>query len=277
MRQWILSAVIALGALLASSAGADPLSLQGRFIQGGLVTGRVPADAKVTLDGKPVRLGEGGVFLIGFDRDAKPNSVLEIRYVDGATARRLLTVEQRHYDVQRIDGLPAPSVTPDAAGLKRIAEDRARIVQARERVSATLWFQQGFVWPAIGPISGTYGTQRILNGEPRQPHVGVDVAAAIGAPVGAAGDGVVSLVEADMMLTGKTIVIDHGLGLSTIYTHLSDIAVRSGEPVRKGQLIGRVGATGRVSGPHLHWGASLFQVPLDPALLVGPMPAASGQ
>ena len=269
--------MLALGALLASSAAADLLSLQGSFTQGGLVQGRVPADAKVTLDGTPVRLGEGGVFLIGFDRDAKSDAVLEIHYADGASMRRLLAIEQRHYEVQRINGLPARTVTPDAAGLKRITEDRARIAAAREIESATLWFQDGFVWPAVGPISGTYGTQRILNGEPRQPHFGVDVAAAIGTPVGAAADGVVSLAETDMMLTGKTVVIDHGLGLNTVYSHLDDIAVGSGDPVRKGQMIGRVGATGRVSGPHLHWGANLFQIPLDPALLVGPMPAASSQ
>jgi murein DD-endopeptidase MepM/ murein hydrolase activator NlpD len=275
--RFIAGAAFILGALLASGAEADPLSLRGSFVQGGLVEGRVPDSATVTLDGGPVRVGAGGVFLLGFGRDAKPNATLEIRYANGTSSRRLLSVEQRHYEVQRINGLPAESVAPDAEGLKRIAEDRARVAAARDRQSATLWFRGGFVWPAIGPISGIYGTQRILNGEPRQPHFGVDVAAAIGTPVGAAGDGVVSLAEADMVLTGKTIVIDHGLGLSTIYSHLDAIAVSAGDPVRKGQMIGRVGATGRATGPHLHWGASLFQIPLDPALLVGPMPAASSQ
>ncbi len=277
MRRSITGTAFILGALFASGAAADPLTLRGSFVQGGLVEGRVPDSATVTLDGRPVRPDAGGVFLLGFGRDAKPNAVLEIRYADGTSRRQLLSVEQRHYEVQRINGLPAESVMPDAEGLKRIAEDRARVAAARERESATLWFEGGFVWPAIGPISGTYGTQRILNGEPRQPHFGVDVAAVIGTPVAAAADGVVSLAEVDMVLTGKTIVIDHGLGLNTIYSHLDAIAVRSGAPVRKGQMIGRVGATGRVTGPHLHWGASLFQVPLDPALLVGPMPAASSQ
>lgn len=268
---------LAVSMLLASAVAADPLALQGSFTQGGLVEGRVPQGASVALDGVPVRLGEGGVFLLGFDRDAKPDATLEIHYADGSSMRRLLAIEQRHYEVQRINGLPARTVTPDAEGLRRIAADRARIAAARDIESPVLWFRGGFAWPAIGPVSGTYGTRRILNGEPRQPHFGVDVAAPIGTPVGAAGDGIVSLAESDMMLTGKTIVIDHGLGLSTVYAHLHDVAVRPGDRVETGQLIGHVGATGRVSGPHLHWGANLFQIPLDPALLVGAMPAASSQ
>jgi murein DD-endopeptidase MepM/ murein hydrolase activator NlpD len=277
VRRFVAVAALAVGLALASRAGADQLSLQGAFTQGGLVQGRVPTGAAVTLDGRPVPVGDGGVFLIGFDRDAKSHAVIEVRYADGASLRRLLAIGQRHYEVQRVNGLPARTVTPDEEGLKRIADDRARIAKARETDSAALGFQSGFDWPAIGPISGTYGTQRILNGEPRQPHLGVDVAAPVGTPVGAAADGRVALAEDDMLLTGKTIVIDHGLGLSTVYAHLSDIAVRAGEPVRKGQTIGRIGATGRVTAPHLHWGANLFQTPLDPALLVGPMPSASGQ
>ncbi|MFO0995688.1 MAG: M23 family metallopeptidase [Alphaproteobacteria bacterium] len=266
-----------LGALFSVGAAADSLVLQGAFTQGGLVEGHVPTGSRVTLDGTAIHLGEGGVFLLGFDRGAKPHATLEILYPDGSSERRLLMIEQRRYEVQRINGLPPRTVTPDAEGLKRIAADRALIAAAREVESATLSFQDGFAWPATGAVSGIYGSQRILNGEPRQPHFGVDVAAPLGAPVSAAGSGVVSLAEDDLMLTGKTVVIDHGLGLNTIYSHLNDIAVRLGEEVAKGQLIGHVGATGRVTAPHLHWGAFLFQTPLDPALLVGPMPLSSGQ
>ena len=124
----------------------------------------------------------------------------------------------------------------------------------------------------VGPISGVYGSQRVLNGEPRAPHRGVDIAAPAGTPVGAMADGVVSLAAPDMYFTGNTVMIDHGYGLHSVYAHLSRLLVKVGQTVRKGQPVGRVGATGRATGPHLHWGVYWFDRALDPALLVGPMP-----
>ncbi len=124
-----------------------------------------------------------------------------------------------------------------------------------------------------GPISGVYGSQRILNGEPRTPHFGVDIAVPTGTPVRATADGAVTLAHDGMLLSGKTLIVDHGFGLNSVYYHLSEITVPLGARVKQGQVIGKVGATGRATGPHLHWGMNLFDIRLDPALLVPPMPA----
>jgi len=144
---------------------------------------------------------------------------------------------------------------------------------ARGRDTATRGFTEQMAWPVIGPISGIFGSQRILNGEPRRPHRGVDVAAPAGRPVAAMADGVVSLAVPAMYFTGDTVMIDHGHGLHSIYAHLSAIEVAVGQSVRRGDTLGKVGATGRATGPHLHWGVFWFERALDPALLVGPMPS----
>ncbi len=187
---------------------------------------------------------------------------------DGRVTRRTLAIAQRRYDIQRIEGLPPKLVTPDAETLKRIEDDRAQIRAARAGESFELLFGILFSWPATGPISGVFGSQRILNGEPRAPHSGLDIAAPEGAPVLAAAAGRVALAADDMVLTGKTLLLDHGHGLTTSYIHLSKILVRAGESVAQGAPIGRVGKTGRTTAAHLHWGVHLFDIALDPALLV---------
>ena len=143
----------------------------------------------------------------------------------------------------------------------------------RTRTTLETFFDAGFIWPVEGRISGVFGSQRILNGKPRRPHNGVDIAAPTGTPVKAMGDGIVALVHQDMFFTGKTVMIDHGLGLNSVYIHMNAITVRDGEFVTKGTQIGTVGQTGRATGPHLHWGVSWFKTHLDPALLVGPQKA----
>jgi murein DD-endopeptidase MepM/ murein hydrolase activator NlpD len=188
--------------------------------------------------------------------------------------RRALAVASRSYDIQRIDGLPDRQVTPAPEDLLRIREDQAAVARARARDTAEPFFKSGFIWPAIGPISGVYGSQRILNGEPRQPHYGVDVAAPEGTPIVAAAPGIVSLAHPAMFFTGKTVAIDHGHGLNSVYSHLATITVADGERVAQGQVIGTLGGTGRVTAPHLDWRVNLFDIRLDPALLVPPMPAA---
>jgi murein DD-endopeptidase MepM/ murein hydrolase activator NlpD len=236
------------------------------------VQGRVPPGTKVTLDGREVRVGADGDFLIGFGRDAK-DAALGVTYTDGRTETRTLAVEKRNWQIQRVDGLPQQTVTPNEAELRRIRSEAALAIEARRIDSAEPLFRTGFVWPAVGPISGVYGSQRILNGEPRAPHYGVDIAVAPGTPVVATADGTVTLAY-DMLLSGKTLIVDHGYGLNSVYYHLSEIAVAPGTHVRQGEMIGKVGATGRATGPHLHWGMNLFDVRLDPALLVPPMPQA---
>ncbi len=258
---------------LAFSASAGELRLEGNFVQGGLVTGFTEPGARVTFDGRDVRVSEDGVFLIGFGRDAKPEANLEIAHPDGRKAQRAVKIARRQYKIQRIDGLPPRKVTPTAQDLKRIRLENALVKTARQRDDPRTDFLRGFIWPAKGRISGVYGSQRILNGQPRRPHFGVDVAGPVGTPVVAPADGVVTLVHPDMFFSGGTLVIDHGHGLSSSFLHLSEVLVREGQRVNQGDLIARIGATGRVTGAHLDWRMNLFDTRIDPQLLVGDMPA----
>jgi len=252
------------------------LALDGSFIQGGLVQGTTEPGTQLALDGSALRVATDGSFLVGFGRDAKPKEILVAHFPDGSSETRALAVKTRKYDIQRVDGLPPAQVTPSPEDMKRIAEEDKAIKSARDRYTDAGWYRAGFAWPALGPISGVYGSQRILNGEPRAPHLGVDIAAPEGTEVHAPAAGQVSLARPDTFFTGNTVILDHGRGLATLYAHLSVMAVHEGDSVEKGQLIGRIGKTGRVTGPHLHWAAYLFETRLDPALLAGPMPQASG-
>jgi len=261
-----------LATLMTGEADAGSLALDGNVTQGGLVIGKTEPGAKVSVDGREVRVSGDGAFLIGFGRDAKPAARLRVSHPDGTRSEKTLSVIPRKYKVQRIDGLPPRQVTPTKPeDLKRIRDDNARIAAVRKLDSEQTDFASGFHWPTIGPISGVFGSQRILNGKPRKPHNGVDVAAPRGSTVTAAADGTVALVHPDMFFTGKTVMIDHGHGLSSVYVHMDDILVTGGQRVAKGTPIGTVGKTGRVTGPHLHWGVSLFGTHLDPALLAGRM------
>jgi len=251
-----------------------PLRLDGALAQGGLVVGKTASGARVVLDGRPVRTTDDGLFLLGFGRDAAPEAVLEIAFADGTGLRRALAIAARDWPVTRIDGLPPRKVTPKPDDLARINADAALIRAARARDGAVPWFRDGLDWPTGGRISGVFGSRRVLNGEARAPHSGVDIAAPPGTPVAAAAPGLVVVAAPDMFFTGKTVMIDHGHGLATVYAHMSAIAVTVGETVTRGQRIGAVGASGRASGPHLHWGLSLFRIRLDPALAAGPMPRA---
>jgi murein DD-endopeptidase MepM/ murein hydrolase activator NlpD len=266
-----LLAVLAI-ASLGTAAGASDLRLEGRLVQGGLMLGQTLPGTRLKLDGRALRVGEDGRFVIGFGRDAQHVAELEARFPDGRIMRRTLAVEPRDYQVQRIDGLPPRQVTPSKQELVRIRADAAQIGRARQRDSDLPGFSETAVWPVLGPVSGVFGSQRILNGEPRSPHRGVDLAAAAGTPVGAMAGGVVSLAETGMFFTGGTVMIDHGHGVHSIYAHLSEVRVREGQRLDQGDVIGAVGATGRATGPHLHWGVYWFDDAVDPALLVGPMP-----
>ena len=258
---------------LGSAPAAAEVDLEGQLIQGGLVRGLAPPGAQVRLDGRAVRVSAEGLFVIGFGRDAPRRARLEVRTPDGARQRLDLEITQRQYPTERIDGLPPKMVTPSAEALVRIREEAARIALVRQRDTGQVWFAGGFAWPVIGRISGVYGSQRILNGEPRRPHYGVDIAAPTGTPVAAPAAGVVALAEDDLYFTGGTVMIDHGHGLSSVFSHLSKVGVRVGQMVAQGEAIGALGATGRVTGPHLDWRVNWFTERLDPALLAGPMPA----
>ena len=230
--------------------------------QGGLAQGRAVPGSRVTLDGKPVKVSPDGRFIIGFARDAAPTARL---VVNGET--RELQIAQREWDIQRLNGLPPAMVSPNAQQLARIQAEQKRINAARASDAEMPYFAEPFAWPARARISGVYGSQRILNGEPRAPHLGLDIASPTGTPCTAMGGGRVALAE-NLYFTGNTIILQHGHGLTSLYAHLSEMDVAEGTMVRQGQRIGATGATGRVTGPHLHLGVSWFSTALDPRPLL---------
>lgn len=250
----------------------DGLTLQGNFIQGGVVIGNTAPGSKVIFDQKSIRVSPAGDFIIGFNRDEPEKVSLNVIMPSGEQLSRILTVQKRNYQIQRIDGLPKSKVTPRKPEvLARIRKEAAQASKARKLDDSRSDFLETFIWPTIGPISGVYGSQRILNGKPRRPHFGVDVAAPTGAAVVAPASGVITMAHPDMFFSGGTIILDHGHGLSSSFLHLSEVLVKSGDVVKQGDLIARVGATGRVTGAHLDWRMNLFKRRVDPQLLVPPM------
>ncbi|BAO45123.1 M23 family metallopeptidase [Thiolapillus brandeum] len=266
-----MRAVLFLLAILLPALSGASVQLEGKLTQGGLIFGKTEPGARVQQDGEKVPVSPEGDFLIGFTRDAPPQSTLVIHYPDGRDEKRVLKISRRKFDIQRIDGLPPRKVTPRAEDLKRIKADRVAVRKARARVDERLDFLHGFDWPVKGRISGVYGSQRILNGKPKWPHYGVDIAGPVGTPVRAPADGIVTLAHPDMFYSGATLIMDHGHGLSSTFLHLSRILVKEGQVVKKGQIVAKMGASGRVTGPHLDWRMNLRGKRVDPQLIVGPM------
>jgi murein DD-endopeptidase MepM/ murein hydrolase activator NlpD len=258
--------------LLASPVRAET-TFNGAFTQGGVVFGKTDPGTTLVLDDIPVRVDPDGVFVFGFHRDAPPTLTLVITRPNGTVERRSLAVAPREFKIQRIDGLPPKLVTPPKDVLDRIQRDAADVRAARAEDRSDADFRSGFIWPAIGPISGVYGSQRILNGEARQPHYGVDIAAPTGTPVKAPADGLITLAATDHYYTGGTIILDHGHGLSSTFIHLDTVTVKVGQHIRQGERIGTIGATGRATGPHLDWRMNWYDRRLDPTYVVPPMPS----
>ncbi len=246
-------------------------TLWGQAIEGGLIIARTDPSNQVTLADNAVRVAKNGVFVIGFHRDSDIPETLAITKLDGSTINTTLWPEQRKYKIQRIDGLKSAMVTPPAAVLARIKADAEAVRAARKFDTPLGDFWQGFDWPAHGRISGVYGGQRILNGQPRQPHYGIDIASPLGTPVYAPASGRITLVK-DLYFSGWTIVMAHGLGVNSSFLHLDKTLVKAGAFVRRGAAIGTIGATGRATGPHLDWRIDWQGRRIDPGLLVGPMP-----
>lgn len=248
--------------------------LSGAPVQGGVMTGLAPADlVSLTLDGAPVPVAADNRFLIAFDRDARPTAVLAGLDRSGAPLRETLVVAPGAWRIERLPTLPRVS-QPSAEFARRRPPELARIAAARAIDSGAAGWRQRFVWPVTGRISGVFGSQRIYAGEPGAYHSGVDVARPTGTPVIAPADGVVILAAASpFTLEGRLLMIDHGMGLNSAFLHLSRIDVAEGAAVRQGQVVGAVGATGRATGPHLHWGMKWRDARIDPQRLAGPMPA----
>ncbi len=266
-RRALLAAAGAAALVLPRLVRAAPsrLSFSGDLEQGGLVVGQAPAGAAIALDGKPVQVSPDGTFVFGFAYDRTAPARIVARFADGGTETRDLAPAARTYEVQHVNGLPQKFVTPTPEEIARIHREAMTIVEARNRDSAGAGFAQAFLWPCPGIISGVYGSQRIDNGTPMAPHLGIDIAAPEGTPIQAPADAVVS-ITADYFLDGGFTLLDHGHGVSTCYLHQSKRMVTVGDRVRRGAVIGLVGQTGRATGPHTHWGLNWFQVKLDPSL-----------
>ena len=265
------AALLCLGYCMAMAAEPE---LDGSAVQGGVMRGKVSPGSEVRLNGNSVRVSANGNFVIGFGRDEPERAKLEVREPDSGWKSYQMLIAKRDYHEQRIDGLPKNKVTPSKQELLRIKEESRLVGAARSKDIAQEWFTERFIWPVYGRISGVYGSRRILNGKPRRPHYGIDIAAPTGTPVHSPASGIITLAHSDMFYSGGTLIIDHGHGLSSTMMHLSRILVNEGDEVKRGDVIGKVGSTGRSTGPHLDWRMNLFKRRVDPQTLSGPMPIA---
>ena len=269
MKKWCVASLTLL-ALVPMSYG--DLDLQGSLKQGGLIWATLEPGSSAALDGKALPIADNGLVVAGFGRDAKSTAMLKVCSPAGECVERNLAIAQRSYDVQRVNGVPQKTVTPPVSVLERIRHEAALVGKARSQFSARQDFVKEFKWPLLGPITGVFGSQRVYNGSPGRPHYGLDIAAPTGTLVSAPIDGVVTLAYPDMFYSGGTLIIDHGMGVSSTFIHLSRILVEEGQLVMQGDPIAEVGATGRATGPHLDWRINWADQRLDPALVMGPMP-----
>ncbi len=254
---------------LPAFTGGGGLKLTGNLIQGGLAYGQVKPGSKVKINRHWVRVSPAGEFIIGFGRDYPQQATLMV-YADNSLGQsHTLNIASRAYITQRIDGLLDAKVNPGRQALKRIHQESADISKARNRDDDRMDFKTGFIWPVRGPVSGVYGSRRILNRQARRPHFGIDIVAPAGTPVVAPAAGLVTYANDDMYFSGGTLVLDHGHHLSSSFLHLHKILVQVGDQVRQGQKIALVGATGRVTGAHLDWRMNWHQQRLDPGLILG--------
>jgi murein DD-endopeptidase MepM/ murein hydrolase activator NlpD len=251
---------------------SDGSRLKGDFIQGGLIFGKTHPENQVKYEQQIVNVSSQGNFIIAFGRDEILTPELQIISPDAQFLIKLLRLQKRQYTIQHINGLAKSKVSPQKAEvLARIKMERKQVAQARLRDDARTDYLQGFIWPTKGRISGVYGSQRVLNGKPKWPHYGVDVAAPIGAEVLAPAAGIITLANDDLFYSGGTLILDHGHGLSSSFLHLSELLVNEGDKVMQGDLIARVGATGRATGAHLDWRMNWLKRRIDPELLVPTM------
>jgi len=263
--------LLGLTAALVFSWPVAALELQGELAQGALILGRSDPGSQIWLNDEPVRVTGDGRFVFGFGREADPDQRLRIITPDGKERVRPLTLARRDYDIQRINGVPSRTVTPSEEHLGRIRREAEQVREVRSTDSDLTGFLEAFIWPAEGRVSGVYGSQRVYNGEPRSPHYGIDIAAPKGSRVTAPAAGIVTMAEPDLFYSGGTLIIDHGYGVSSTFLHLDGFEVALGQRVGQGEVVARVGSTGRSTGPHLDWRINWYGVRLDPTTVAPPL------
>ncbi|PKI16221.1 M23 family metallopeptidase [Colwellia sp. 12G3] len=250
------------------SAAKEAIALTGEVKQGGLMVGKTLAQNTVTLNGKTITVSNKGDFTFGFSRDDIQSYQLVITSVNGDRVEKTLTPQKRSYNIQRIEGIKKSIMQPDPKAVARAQLDSKQVKTARKVASSLNYFAHGFVAPIEGTITGVYGSQRVYNGVPKNPHFGLDYAGKTGDPVKAPASGTVLLWVPDMFYSGGTMIIDHGQGVSSTFLHLSNSYVKQGDKIKQGQVVAAVGKSGRATGPHLDWRINWFDVKIDPALVL---------
>ena len=245
----------------------NAIEFKGKFLQGHYIIGLTDPSAQIIIGKKEVKVSKDGYFVFGIDRDRKFDLIIT-KIKNGKKEKIVKKVLKRKYNIQRIDGLEESKVTPPESVYKRIKEENNKIGSARAVNSDLSFFKDKFIIPVNGIVSGVYGSQRILNGKPKWPHYGIDIAAKKGTKIKSSGSGTVTMAEDDLYYTGGTIIMDHGHGISTIYSHLETVMVSIGDKINKGDVIGTVGSTGRSTGPHLDFRVNWFQTRLDPMSVI---------
>ncbi|MGQ4275877.1 M23 family metallopeptidase [Pseudidiomarina sp. E22-M8] len=257
------------GSSYADEAVEQPvIKLTGAMTSGALVVGKTDPANSVSLNGEQLTVSAEGIVVFGFDRDATGTQQLTLTQANGEQLTRQLNLIPREYKIDRVEGVPQRTVTPDPKQVARARKEAAAVWQARQIFSQRHDFLTPVIEPAQGRISGVYGSQRIFNGEPRNPHFGLDVAAPTGTPVKVVWPGQVVFAADDLFYSGGTIIVEHGHGVTTTYIHLSRVDVEVGDELEQGAVIGAIGATGRATGPHLDWRVNWRNVRLDPALVL---------
>ncbi|WP_028772400.1 M23 family metallopeptidase [Shewanella waksmanii] len=254
-----------------STASVAQVQLHGKMEQGALIRGETLPGTQIRLNDTDIDVSPEGKFVFGFERQAPLSQQLTLVYPDGLTQIKPLTLTEKEYKIDRVNGIAKKIMKPDPKAQARSAKDSKQVKAARNTFSDQNAFSQDFIWPLTGRISGVYGSQRVYNGNPGNPHYGVDVAAKTGTVVVAPQDGVITLAVADMFYSGGTIILDHGYGVSSSFLHLSKLYVEPGQQIKQGEPIAEVGATGRATGPHLDWRINWYQMRLDPVTIVPDM------
>ncbi|NRB54678.1 MAG: M23 family metallopeptidase [Salinicola sp.] len=255
------------GVTLETRADTVPITFPDSVQQGSMVIGRVPPGSQVSVAGHDLRVTGYGTVVFGVGRDASGRQTVSITTPDGRRQNVAVAITPRDWPIERIDGVPPRTVSPPPEIARRIQREQAAVSAERARNDDRVGFAQTFIWPVEGRISGRFGNQRIYNGTPGSAHSGMDIAAAEGTPVKAPASGVITFAD-DLYLTGGTVLLDHGYGISSNFLHLSRIDVKVGDRVEQGEVIGAVGSTGRATGPHLHWGMNWFDTRIDPLLVL---------